>query len=509
MFTFVKFPLDRFMLQTMRRLHPRGAANRGLCVDAAGAVLGPACVLVDRTPAGFRGIDREHASTLQKCVLDGEPDDDWLFRQSQRIANALNKGEIALAQIYGLRIPVRELDDRLLKRLGAGSFGKWSFNPDEPRIPKGDPHGGEWTTGGDGSSAESSDASGTDANQGDFLTSNSDGASASQPEGSPEEDNAPTDDEGGGDDGSAQPDQPPIRWEMKPLGDAAAGNMPALTPDSPDATTLSAPTLAAFAGDGAQWLFGELPTTTVDALKLLMGRLGGAATVFGILFIPTNSSTVVEGPIAGSADLSYRYDGDTGVLQLRQDIGSLGPVVFDEAHIGGDGLFRDSQGLIIGRYLSNSGLVVDLSELAGNQTLAAPDQDRPKLCPDPNAESIAGRSERSLAYQEQISGLPRGLEVTLNGVRFDGCIEADGTMLEAKGPGFENKMDGSSDWQEWFTGDEQLEAQMERQSDMLEETGRTVEWHFAEQPVADFFRKFAEENDLTNIRVIYTPPRWR
>jgi len=32
-------------------------------------------------------------------------------------------------------------------------------------------------------------------------------------------------------------------------------------------------------------------------------------------------------------------------------------------------------------------------------------------------------------------------------------------------------------------------------------------WHFAEQPVADFFRKFAENNGLTNIIVFYTPAR--
>jgi hypothetical protein len=109
-----------------------------------------------------------------------------------------------------------------------------------------------------------------------------------------------------------------------------------------------------------------------------------------------------------------------------------------------------------------------------------------------------------LAYQEEITGLPRGLEVTLNGVRFDGCIEADGTMLEAKGPGFENKMDGPDDWQDWFTGDEQLEAQMERQSDAVEGTGRKVEWHFAEEPVADFFRAYAEIQTDQHCRDLYT-----
>jgi hypothetical protein len=130
----------------MRRLHPRGAANRGICVDAEGATLGPDCVLVRRTSRGFRGIERDRADALQKCALMEGRDRDLLFRQSQRIAEALDKGEIALAQIHGLHIPVADLDDRQLARISQIGFAR-GYNPDEPRIPKGDPHGGEWTTG--------------------------------------------------------------------------------------------------------------------------------------------------------------------------------------------------------------------------------------------------------------------------------------------------------------------------------------------------------------------------
>jgi hypothetical protein len=90
---------------------------------------------------------------------------------------------------------------------------------------------------------------------------------------------------------------------------------------------------------------------------------------------------------------------------------------------------------------------------------------RPQLCPDPSAESTTGRSERSLAYQEQISGLPRALEVKLNGVRFDGYREEDGTMLEAKGPDYADKMDGPQDWKDWFDGDERMGEQMKSQAD--------------------------------------------
>ena len=137
----------------MRRLHPRGAANRGICVDAEGAMLGPDCVLVRRTSRGFRGIERDHAAALQKCALIEGRDRDLLFRQSQRIAEALDKGELALAQIFGLHIPIVDLDDRRLVRISRISFAR-AYNPDEPRLPKGDPHAGEWTAG----EAEASDA---------------------------------------------------------------------------------------------------------------------------------------------------------------------------------------------------------------------------------------------------------------------------------------------------------------------------------------------------------------
>src|SRR5580704_9753306 len=110
-------PTDRPMFENMRRLHPRGPANRGICVDADGAMLGPECALVYRTTFVFRSIERDDGAALQKCLSDLDRDGDWLFRQCQRIAESLGRGEVALAQIYGLHIPIGDLDDRQLKRI--------------------------------------------------------------------------------------------------------------------------------------------------------------------------------------------------------------------------------------------------------------------------------------------------------------------------------------------------------------------------------------------------------
>jgi len=132
----------------MWRLHPRGAANRGVCVDADGAAVGPDCVLVRRTPTGYRCVTRKTAHDIQTVLLARDKELDWLYEQARRIAKALDRGDIALAQIYGLRVPIADLDDRQLKRLAAiAALHKIGFNPDEPRIPAGQPGGGEWTDG--------------------------------------------------------------------------------------------------------------------------------------------------------------------------------------------------------------------------------------------------------------------------------------------------------------------------------------------------------------------------
>ncbi len=147
------------MIQTMRRLYPRGAANRGVCVDADGATLGPDWALVERTLAGYEVTPRTASRDVQKVLLLDRPEPDWLYQQGQRIADALNRGEIALAQIYGLRIPIGDIDQRQLKQLAAlADLRKAGFNPDEPRVPAGQPGGGEWTTGGDGEGADGGDS---------------------------------------------------------------------------------------------------------------------------------------------------------------------------------------------------------------------------------------------------------------------------------------------------------------------------------------------------------------
>ena len=167
------------MIEALRRLHPRGPISRGIAVDAEGAMFGPDCALVRRTPQGFRCVSRSEARAIQAAVLGIEGDPDWLFEQCRHIAASLARGETALAQIYGLRVPIGELDDGTLRQLAAlGRLLKANFNPDEPRIPKGEPGAGQWTDGGDGGADEGGvgDDAGGDAGSGGDSGAGSEGS---------------------------------------------------------------------------------------------------------------------------------------------------------------------------------------------------------------------------------------------------------------------------------------------------------------------------------------------
>jgi hypothetical protein len=75
----------------MHRLHPCGAANRGVCVDALGAMLGPECVLVERTPKGFGVVPRGVARHAQHLLFKRGDNPDWLYEQSRRgLMNAVS-----------------------------------------------------------------------------------------------------------------------------------------------------------------------------------------------------------------------------------------------------------------------------------------------------------------------------------------------------------------------------------------------------------------------------------
>ncbi len=132
---------------------------------------------------------------------------------------------------------------------------------------------------------------------------------------------------------------------------------------------------------------------------------------------------------------------------------------------------------------------------------ASTDKD-PRTCPDPSFEAdSAERKPGQLLYQAQISGLPLGMGVKLNGVKFDGCRESDGTMLEAKTT------------KPWFVDiPDFVFRKLSEYSDTVSQAfrqisaadGRKIEWHFADPRVAAFWdSEFKRLNYKITVR--YTP----
>ena len=272
--------------------------------------------------------------------------------------------------------------------------------------------------------------------------------------------------------------------------------------------------VVASAASAAASLFETDSASVVAGLATIGSRLSAPTAFLGTLFIPTNRSPISNGTLPNNPDVSYRFDSDTGTLTLTR---SDGTVIFS-AHHGAGGVFRDSGGNAIGRMVDGA-LILDPDALPSYAASSKPsarsgtgaqaqvqtetDRNEPELCPDPTLENINGRKERTLRYQEQISGLPHGFDVQLNGVRFDGCNESDGTMLEAKGPGYLKPLRKPFKYP-WLRMQDQMLKQASRQ--VAAAGGRPIEWHFAEEGVADFMRTLFTKRGF-KISVIYTPSR--
>jgi restriction endonuclease fold toxin 5 of polymorphic toxin system len=261
-----------------------------------------------------------------------------------------------------------------------------------------------------------------------------------------------------------------------------------------------------FLGPLARATLVALDAVADSALAAAAATATGAAIFFGIVFLPANRNTTTQGTLPERPDISYAFEEQSNDLTIWQRTDGGQKIIFagppDE-----DGVFRDDNGNAVARRLNNS-VLVDPDALPGDRP--PKEKDEPKLCPAPTRENIEGRKKPSLDYQKQITGLEAGLDVKLPDpvegglVSFDGCRESDGTMLEAKGPGYAEHLEGGYQ-AVWDGFEKKLNRQAELQWRSAGAAGRKVEWHFAEKEVADYFRPIWA-NKYPNIIVIYTPP---
>jgi hypothetical protein len=265
------------------------------------------------------------------------------------------------------------------------------------------------------------------------------------------------------------------------------------------------------------WM-AELNAAQAAALGLYATRIaipvGGAAAVFGLLFIPSPNDVRVEGEVEGIPGLRYSWNRDEAVLHLTYD--RVGDALRTFAlHFDGK-VIRDERGEVVGHIIDGNRVVID--------TIAVlPDlvkQDEPKLCPA-HAPDVAGSDQgkpyeenRARQYEDFVKLLinpppdgptPSGFVYYLPNpesgkpVSYDDCKKTNGFMFEIKGEGHAQ-----------LTSD--LPAAMaykyvkQATSQVAASGGRPIVWIFAEEEAALFARKlFNETKELEGITVGYVP----
>jgi hypothetical protein len=117
-------------------------------------------------------------------------------------------------------------------------------------------------------------------------------------------------------------------------------------------------------------------------------------------------------------------------------------------------------------------------------------------------------SERSRDYQAQVTGAPKGwcYEVCRNGecVEFDGYDLTTGTLLEAKGLGYDQWFDGNLRPKFAFKGLKALENQAWRQIRLA--GGLRVRWYVAEPRMVAILQELFKGWGIEGIEVVYTQP---
>ena len=266
------------------------------------------------------------------------------------------------------------------------------------------------------------------------------------------------------------------------------------------------------------FLSPEIDAVALESLAA-MGSTIGTGILFGAIFVPSPNSTSTSGAVPGDDKLAYEYDHDEGVLRFKDQTGTvIAAGQKDEA-----GIFHDADtGIPFARALDGS-LVFDSAALASAdddastkptsgakaKTDADTDTSKPKLCPDPVAEPDNKASVRSRAYQEQISLEVNGVfalkygwapaffnPITGKWVRPDDCDHQDGSLIEAKGLGYANKIKHPT------IGAKIADRFLRQAISQIEVAqGRRVRWYFAEQKTADFARKIFEDSSRTRGRI--------
>ena len=275
------------------------------------------------------------------------------------------------------------------------------------------------------------------------------------------------------------------------------------------------------------WMAG-LNAADVVELGLFAARIariatpvGGAAAVFGLLFVPSPNNVHVEGEVPEIPGLRYSWNRDEARLLLTYDRPggarrTVGLRIKDDDVI-------DEEGRVVGKVIGGNKIAIDTSAVLPDLVR----QDEPRLCPAPKPDrpgSDRGKTyeeDRARQYEDFVKRLinppPEGLtpsehvyylpnpEENGKPVSYDDCEWKTGSMMfEIKGETNAKLLTSRYGDLKTSTTDKILN-QSARQ--IAASGGRPIVWVFAEkeaaQVVRDLFDKVGQGRQF--ITVVHIP----
>ena len=459
-------------------------ASRAMIFTPQGLMLGAGTILVPaegtRKLKSLKGREQQVLALLSAAYNTAVAPS--VLGNIERAAKSWSEGDDFTAHIHLAHTGLRALDDfsmaahRLRMAKGALDHGaspravfevlhldaryvdtlEKRYNPAQPRVPAGHPDGGQWTSG-------------------DWA----DGEKAGE---------------------NAAVGEKPAGAETQ--GSSVFARMP--LPASAPATSF----------------FSSLDAAQAARLGLFAVRMmtlaGGAAAVFGLLFIPSPDNVHVEEDVEGLPGWRYSWNRDETTLYLKYDRPGV-PQRTIALRINDQDEVLDEKGKVVGKVIGGNKITID-------RVAVLPDlvkQDEPRLCPD--YERDRPGSDRGKKYEENFARqyedfvkliinpppngpTPSGFAYYLprpqgEPVSFDDCEWKTGFMIEIKAETYSHLLTTS------FGGKVERDMLDQSARQIQASGGRPVVWVFAEAEAAQKARALFDVADdgRENITIVHIP----
>lgn len=131
---------------TEYRLADSRGDGRHPYLNEDGAFLGNATPLLAKKAGSWSPQPRGALEQILTAGYGIPVDLGWRMKNLSCLAHALNRGDRSLAAILLVHMELPALPDGGARRMAMADGLARSYNPNEPRVPAGNPGGGEWTS---------------------------------------------------------------------------------------------------------------------------------------------------------------------------------------------------------------------------------------------------------------------------------------------------------------------------------------------------------------------------